>query len=398
MSRLSQYFTGIITKRLSAVEIDPKLSNQHEFNGILQMCEIFGRDKRKFEGVFIYFTDEEEKTISTEGSLTWYDARERNKTRTEYRLYFQSNLVIDQASPGDLLVIGRRPNDILLTIIIKAGTTIEQQIQWLFGIQNSGPGFSVKNIEGELNKEIGYAERTILEFLGIETEITESQKWIELILNTFGERFPTTKIFSEFTRNTLPDISSIEDPDRALINWINQEEMLFRLLEKHIVQKKIDVGFEDVDDFIKYSLSIQNTRKSRAGLALENHLAHIFRDHNLSFSQGVATENNSKPDFIFPGIQQYHSDKFPVENLTMLGSKSTCKDRWRQVLSEAKKINQKHLFTLEPGISKNQTDEMVDNGLQLVLPQNLHSSYQPDQANWLMNLSEFIYLVRIREI
>ena len=37
--------------------------------------------------------------------------------------------------------------------------------------------------------------------------------------------------------------------------------------------------------------------------------------------------------------------------------KSTCKDRWRQVLSEADRIPNKHLFTLEAAISENQTSK-----------------------------------------
>lgn len=49
---------------------------------------------------------------------------------------------------------------------------------------------------------------------------------------------------------------------------------------------------------------------------------------------------------------------FSIIACTMLGVKSTCKDRWRQVLSEAKRIDNKHLATLEPGISENQTAEM----------------------------------------
>ena len=42
----------------------------------------------------------------------------------------------------------------------------------------------------------------------------------------------------------------------------------------------------------------------------------------------------------------------------MLGAKSTCKDRWRQVLAEDEKISRKHLLTLEPGISEPQTHQM----------------------------------------
>jgi hypothetical protein len=109
------------------------------------------------------------------------------------------------------------------------------------------------------------------------------------------------------------------------------------------------------------------------------------------------TENRAKPDFIFPGISHYHDPDFPATCLTMLGVKSTCKDRWRQVLSEAKRVDNKHLFTLEPGISENQTTEMTENKLTLVLPKNLHDSYKPAQKAGLMELSDFIGLARIRQ-
>jgi hypothetical protein len=67
------------------------------------------------------------------------------------------------------------------------------------------------------------------------------------------------------------------------------------------------------------------------------------------------------------------------------------------VLSEANKIRDKHLFTLEPGISQNQTDEMQDKMLQLVLPDKLHDSYLESQRAWLMNLGAFIGLVKERQ-
>jgi hypothetical protein len=106
------------------------------------------------------------------------------------------------------------------------------------------------------------------------------------------------------------------------------------------------------------------------------------------------TENNAKPDFLFPGIDEYHDKTFPQTGLSMLGVKSTCKDRWRQVLSEAARIQDKHLLTLEPGISENQTNEMASNRLQLVLPRGLHDTYRESQRSWLIDLDEFIKLVR----
>jgi hypothetical protein len=82
----------------------------------------------------------------------------------------------------------------------------------------------------------------------------------------------------------------------------------------------------------------------------------------------------------------------------MLGVKSTCKDRWRQVLAEADKIPSKHLLTLEAAISSNQTDEMQAKDLQLVLPSALHHTYSPAQQKWLMDVSAFIDLVRERQM
>jgi hypothetical protein len=81
----------------------------------------------------------------------------------------------------------------------------------------------------------------------------------------------------------------------------------------------------------------------------------------------------------------------------MLGVKSTCKDRWRQVLTEAERISHKHLMTLETAISTNQTDEMRAKHLQLVLPVSLHATYTSDQQKWLMKVGDFISLVRERQ-
>src|SRR5690606_35015935 len=77
--------------------------------------------------------------------------------------------------------------------------------------------------------------------------------------------------------------------------------------------------------------------------------------------------------------------------------KSTCKDRWRQVLSEADRIDEKHLLTLETAISAGQTAEMRSKRLQLVLPRGLHGTYLPAQRDWLMDVGSFVDLVRERQ-
>ena len=129
------------------------------------------------------------------------------------------------------------------------------------------------------------------------------------------------------------------------------------------------------------------------GYSLENHLETVFQEFGIRYARQAITEQGHKPDFLFPDKASYHDLDFPAANLRMLGVKSTCKDRWRQVLTEAARIEHKHLLTLEPGISETQTAQMQAGNLRLVLPTGLHETYQPDQRRWLINLFEFISLV-----
>lgn len=397
---LSEYFEGVAVKRLSAVEVHPERSNQHEFDGVQGLKQILGesKGKQKFDAKFIYLSDSDAEPVVSDGFLTWYDARERHPTRSEYRLYFPTTAVSQCAAEGDLLVIGKRPGGGMLVIVAEQGSTIERQIQWLFGFSDlTHPGFSVKSEIETDQARLEFASRFILEMLGIEIE-DRDEAWLDTMLEKFGGTFPGTRVFSGFARVSLAGISAGDDPDSVLIAWMEREEVLFRTLERHLLAERLQKGFGgDVEGFLDLSLSVQNRRKARAGSALENHLEAIFIEQGIRYSRGQATENRSKPDFVFPGIDQYHDPVFPSARLTMLGAKATCKDRWRQVLAEADRIPDKHLLTLEPGISENQTAEMQSKHLHLVVPEGIHDSYTQQQRQWLLRVSDFIGLVRSRQ-
>jgi len=81
----------------------------------------------------------------------------------------------------------------------------------------------------------------------------------------------------------------------------------------------------------------------------------------------------------------------------MLGSKRTSKDRWCQILNEAARIPTKHLITLQPGISENQTGEMRSEQVHLVIPEPLHDTYTPAQRAYLLDVSGFVDLVKARQ-
>lgn len=402
---LSQYFDGVAAKRLSAVEADVIRSNQHEFNGVEGLRAILGEPdgKVRYAAKFLYLTDHDDEPIVEEGFLTWYDARqrariERSVMRYEYRLYFPTNQVSQCATEGDLLLIAKRPDNTLLAIVAEKETTISKQIMWLFGFSDlTHPGFSIREeLETEQDR-VEFASRFILDSIGIAVEENE-ETYLDTMLTKFDGRFPTTREFSAYARSTLKNINAQDGPDDVLMAWMEREEILFRTLERHLIADRLAKGFnDDVDNFISFSLSVQNRRKSRVGLALENHLELLFKECGIRYSRTAITENKSKPDFIFPGQVEYHNPEFNPLNLIMLGVKSTCKDRWRQVLAEADRIKRKHLLTLEAAISTNQTDEMQAKDLQLVLPRSLHDTYSDTQRNWLMDVSAFAAMVRERQ-
>jgi len=397
---LSEYFTGVAAKRLSAVEADVVRSHQHEFNGVEGLKRIFGQatGKQKFQARFIYLNDHDDEPATADGFLTWYDARERHATRSEHRLYFPTTSVSQCAAEGDLLVIGRRSDGSVLVVIAESNSTIANQVQWLFGLTDlAHPGFSVREeLESEQDR-IEFAARFILENIGVVVE-THEESLLEAMLAKFDGTFPTTSEFSAYTRSTLSDINAMDDPDAALIAWMEREEILFRTLERHLIAERLTQGFEDdVEDFIGYSLSVQNRRKRRVGLALENHLEVIFESNDIRYSRGAVTENKARPDFLFPGEVEYHDAGFAAERLTMLGVKNTSKDRWRQVLAEADRIQRKHLLTLETAISSAQTDEMEAKNLQLVVPIKLQETYTLKQREWLHSIADFTRLVKGRQ-
>jgi hypothetical protein len=395
---LSEYFVDVAVKRLSAVEADRHRSNQHEFDGVAQLRTMLGEeDRRNIPAVFIYLNDDDPDPLRDDGFLSWYDARRRHPRRTEWRLYFPDTVVSDNAAEDDLLIIAKRPDETLMVIIAESGSTIGNQLLWLFGIgQPTLPGFSVRGEVEADQLRLEFASRYILEQIGVVVEETD-ETYLDRMLERFGDAFPTTREFSAFARGTLEEVVVVNDPDAALLAFVEREEVLFRTLERHLIGDRLQAGFADIDDFLGFSLSVQNRRKSRAGSALENHIEHLLNAVGIRGDRTAVTEGKAKPDFLFPGSVQYHDPTFPADLLTMLAAKSTCKDRWRQVLAEADRIPSKHLLTLEPSISVNQTDEMRQRQLQLVLPARLHDTYAESQRSWLMPVCDMMGLLLERQ-
>ncbi|WP_290142423.1 type II restriction endonuclease [Duncaniella muris] len=215
--------------------------------------------------------------------------------------------------------------------------------------------------------------------------------------------FPTTLQMSSLAQlnfNKAHSISKsdfIKSPDSLLLSWLDAEYRLFRLIEEKIYSGKLKNAFESVDEFVRIANEVLNRRKSRAGKSLEHHLSELFSKNDLVFEEQALTEGKKRPDFLFPNSSCYHNFEFPAKDLVVLGAKTTCKDRWRQVLSEADRVEEKYLFTLQQGISLSQLKEMSDAKLTLIVPKPYIQSFPKAYQNQLKDLSEFIGIVKRRQ-
>src|SRR3546814_1849642 len=89
---------------------------------------------------------------------------------------------------------------------------------------------------------MGFSAGFILESIGIEIEAKQDD-YLGDMLAKFGNAFPKTKVFSEYARSTLGDVDCRDDPDQALMAWMEREEILFRTLERHLVKERLEQGF-----------------------------------------------------------------------------------------------------------------------------------------------------------
>lgn len=213
--------------------------------------------------------------------------------------------------------------------------------------------------------------------------------------------FPSSMVMSAKAReienivyNNLDFI--ISNPDQKLLNWADMEFRLFRALEHARYGEMIRNGFENVEDFISVANQVLNRRKSRAGKSLENHLSAIFDGNKIKYTAQAITEGNKKPDFIFPSQDAYHNFEFSADKLISLAAKTTCKDRWRQVLNEADRLRDKNKFlcTLQQGVSPAQMDEMDAEKVILVVPKAYIKTYPKDRQDRIWTVKKFVDYVK----
>jgi EcoRII C terminal/Restriction endonuclease EcoRII, N-terminal len=305
----------------------------------------------------------------TDSVVTWY-----GKAKSEYRLtrFGHEFPFLNTDSVGDLLVL--------------IPVTLNEFRAYVLDLEED-----IDDLQASLGVEV-------IETWGVyeygREHIENEGECIDRHFREFAaavDGFPTGDVFSEATRTALidciTDFASKPGDDR-LMKAIEAEYTLFRIVERRLCEPQIQRLFESVEDFLKTASSIMNRRKSRAGRSFENHMSYILTDAGVPFDVRPAIDG--RPDIVIPGAAAYHDSSYPVERLFVVGLKTTCKDRWRQVLNEGKRVPRKHLITLQRGISSNQLGEMVAANVSLIVPVGLHRLYPAEHSMELLGIEAFI--------
>lgn len=231
------------------------------------------------------------------------------------------------------------------------------------------------------------------------------EKAINDFISSLKVDFPETEYMSKAARDISDFVYNhkeqiITNPDKKIIEWTSTEYALFRAIEEHIYGEIIRSGFDSVEKFVSVANSLMNRRKSRAGKSLEHHLEAIFGANDIKYDSQAITEGKKKPDFIFPSIKAYHDSTYPINKIVTLAAKTTCKDRWRQILNEADRLKDeyKYLCTLQQGISPNQMDEMENEKVILVVPKPYISCYPKSRQDRIWTVSRFVKYIKAMQI
>jgi hypothetical protein len=317
---------------------------------------------------------------TTDSVVKWYG----RGTRSEYRLtsfnrirsfyYLQAErlgsvLVLIQVDQDDWLGYMLETDDDIEAVLAALGLDLADATWALYAGSEPGPRDRPDPTECE--------RREVEEFLARHCD------------------FPKTTTVSaaarEAHRHCRPDVTGT---DASLLSWLRIEFDLFQALERKLVLGQVQGGFSTVDEFVREANSVLQRRKARAGHSLENHVAATLLDAEVAF-EAQPSLDGTKPDFVMPSKAAYDAlgPDGGSEEVFVVAVKTTCKDRWRQVIQEGPRVDRKYLLTLQRGISSSQMKEMHDAGVQLVVPSALHADYAPVDRSRLMTVEAFVSLL-----
>jgi hypothetical protein len=404
-------FVAVAAKTLSAVEVDPRSSHQHELAAgtlrrmLIDHGQMAPDAERVVVPVGLLRLDDDEESERIEDHLTVYDARRQNPDRgPEWRAYYaygsEAERLVRTMDEGDQMVYAIDRAGAVHVLLIAASSHWSEVLRETFAFEASPrltpvPAFELEQAQRRSPVEL------IADALEINPVDADDHDWL---IAHFGGQLPTvfpdTQTMAALAHARVGLDAQAEDADTLLERWLTAETDLFMLLERAEGEYRI-AQCRDFEDYVATVLSILQRRKARRGRSLEIHLETLFTARELPYERQVQTEPGSNSDFILPGLDAYRAigSSAGVEaGVLHLGAKSTARERWKQVLSEATKLRRRHLATLDPQLSHASLHAMAELNVVPVMPARLGALYEGHgittvegfiaQARWVMGSTQ----------
>ena len=392
-------FVAAAAKTLSAVEVDAGASNQHELAaGSLRRLLIdrglMGPDQERVEipiRMLRLSADEEPERV--DDHITVYDARRQQPDRgPEWRAYYGSD------SPAERLVHTMRAGDLMVHAFDLTGSVIvllaSADSHWPRLLEETLAITAQPQLMVVPEYDLADAQRKtpialIADALDIHPGNDSDEEWL---LAHFGGTmpavFPDTHTMAALAHERVGQDPHDTNADELLEHWLKTETDLFTLLERSDGERRL-AACRNFEEHVSTVLSILQRRRARRGRSLEIHLETLFTARGLPYERQVETEPGSTSDFILPGIAAYRAlpGSGADAGVLHLGAKSTARERWKQVLSEATRLRRRHLATLDPQLSDASLAAMLRNDVVPVMPARLGALYANDG---ILDVEEFI--------
>ena len=374
----------ICMKRLAAVEIDPSLSNQHEFNAgrLRRELELEGNPCKGRIDFLFYLGDDETPVTETE-SYTLYDSRVNKPRAAEWRMYYTNLGVSEYARADDLMLLFRpdpSSND-LVAVIARRGSAIERALS--LDLAEREPDDLVGTLfvdSRSLNPSTISVLLQVLQRPEPRVDLLEYDFAQHPLLQRSVARgaMPTTAEMAAAAQTIVSETGvTAADPDNFIDSSLTAETALFKAIELELGNRRLaafpDEDRRDFDILLGFFMSFLQSRRARRGQSLENHFRSLLEALQIPHAYQCRTEGGKTPDFVFPSCESYHDPTFPDDRLRMVGCKTKVRERHSQWLDEAARIRFKFALCVDDRL----TDALVlryENRLRFFMPSRLLES------------------------
>lgn len=138
------------------------------------------------------------------------------------------------------------------------------------------------------------------------------------------------------------------------------------LLKKELTQQLlIDILSDKLEDVRKVFKSLNNSVFSIAGNTFERYIRMWLESCSIPFEKG-RVDGERSPDFILPAIAYYmNAKKRRRDDAMLLSAKTTCRERYTEILSEGSLVDTRYLATLDNAVPAKSIRKMA--GFQIFM-------------------------------